>query len=189
MIYYMSHPDVVVDPDVPVPAWPLSEQGLRRMAIAAKLSFVRRVGAIYSSDEKKALDGAHILGQASGLTPKIQPDLGENDRSSTGYLPQDQFLSHVHAFFAEPEKSVGGWESAVDAQARIVRAVKSIQNLEGAKDIVIVAHGGVGALLLTSLLGRPISMNQEQPGSAGGNWYSFDAEQWALKSGWLPFEG
>ena len=31
LVYFITHPDVVIDPDVPVPQWPLSAQGKERM--------------------------------------------------------------------------------------------------------------------------------------------------------------
>jgi len=50
--------------------------------------------------------------------------LGENDRSATGFLARDEFEATVNAFFAYPQDSIRGWEPAVDAQARIVRAIE-----------------------------------------------------------------
>lgn len=31
LVYFITHPEVVIDPGVPVPQWPLSETGRRRM--------------------------------------------------------------------------------------------------------------------------------------------------------------
>ena len=31
LVYLITHPDVVIDPDVPVPQWPLSARGKERM--------------------------------------------------------------------------------------------------------------------------------------------------------------
>lgn len=30
-LYFITHPNVLIDPTVPVPQWPLSERGLARM--------------------------------------------------------------------------------------------------------------------------------------------------------------
>ncbi len=65
--------------------------------------------------------------------------------------------------FARPSESVRGWERAVDAQARIVRAVNRILDAREHGDIAIVAHGGVGTLLLCHLLKEPISRGRDQP--------------------------
>jgi broad specificity phosphatase PhoE len=77
---------------------------------------------IYCSTERKAIEGAAILAKALGLPYSASPELGENDRSSTGYLPQKEFAAVVAEFFGKPEESVRGWERAIDAQTRIVTA-------------------------------------------------------------------
>ena len=185
MYYYITHPDVVIDPEVPVPQWPLSEVGRERMEKALRLPFLKDVHALYCSMEQKARDGAEILGAHLALKAIARADLGENDRSSTGYLPRDAFLTHVEAFFGNPSESIAGWETAENAQARIVKAVRAIASEEGFdKTVVILGHGGVGSLLLTSLMGAPISMAQEQPGSSGGNWFSFNPDAWTVHSTW-----
>ena len=63
---------------------------------------------------------ARPMADRLGLTPIVIDGLGENDRSSTGYLPKAEFEAVADAFFARPEESVRGWERAVDAQRRIV---------------------------------------------------------------------
>ena len=39
------------------------------------------------------------------LTPIIRADLGENDRSATGYLPRAEFEAMADAFFSRPDKA------------------------------------------------------------------------------------
>jgi broad specificity phosphatase PhoE len=190
MFYYISHPDVVIDPAVPVARWPLSRRGLQRMELLLEKPWVGGLKAVYCSTEQKAIDGAAVLTNHLDLAAQTWPDLGENDRTSTGYLPKEAFVAHAQRFFENPDTSIAGWETASAAQARIIAAVKQIYRGEGAgRDIAIVAHGGVGALLLTSLMARPISTEQEQPGSTGGNWFAFNAENWTLASGWVPIDG
>lgn len=188
LVYYITHPDVVMDPEIPVPQWPLSERGLARMRAMLSQPWVPSLQAIYASDEQKAQDGAHVIAGHLGLTVKTREALGENDRSSTGFLSQDEFFRHRDAFFNEPDKSVAGWETSRDAQARIVGAVRALAAEETADVLAIVAHGGVGALLLTSVMGEEISLDLDQPPTNGGNWFAFDAGNWSLKSGWAPID-
>jgi broad specificity phosphatase PhoE len=62
------------------------------------------------------------------------------------------------AFFANPDVSVRGRERAVDVQARIVVAVHAVAAAEnGAGDILVAAHGAVGAFLRGQLAEAPIS--------------------------------
>lgn len=188
-VTYISHPDVIIDPEVPVARWPLSKRGRARMTTMLELSWIAKISAVYCSTEQKALDGADILGRHLNLDPQVREDLGENDRTATGYLEQEAFLAHVGKFFGRPEESVEGWEPAQGAQDRITGAVRSIASHHAKADhVAIVAHGGVGALLLTSLMGKPISMEQEQPGKTGGNYFNFDAATWELSHGWHPVD-
>jgi broad specificity phosphatase PhoE len=184
-VYFISHPDVTIDPDVPVPEWPLSPRGRTRMASFLALSWAPDIRVLRCSTERKAIDGAGILADALGLPFRKLKGLGENDRSATGYLPKAEFESVADQFFAEPSRSIRGWERAVDARRRIVAAVKRIAvSSSGAGSIAIVSHGGVGALLLGHLMRLPISRDQDQPGNNGGNYFSFDAEFWRLQHGW-----
>ncbi len=93
------------------------------------------------------------------------------DRSATGYLPPAEFEAVADGFSARPHDSVRGWERAVDAQRRVVAAVeRAVAAADG--DLVVVSHGGVGALLLCHLLGVPIDRRYDQPGQ--GSWFRFD---------------
>ena len=151
--------------------------------------WVADLGAVWCSTERKAIDAAEIIATAIGTRPRQIGELGENDRSSTGYLPKTEFEATADAFFANPNRSVRGWETAADAQARIVAAIARVVTATRAgRDIAVVAHGGVGALLLCQLKHRPISRAEDQPAGGGGNYFSFDATTRSLRHGWRPIE-
>lgn len=188
-LHFITHPEVVIDPAMPVPDWPLSAEGVRRMALALDRPWMGNLDAIFSSAERKATDAARIMAERFGLSPVIVEELGENDRSTTGYLPKAEFEAVANAFFARPEESVRGWERAADAQSRVVAAVENIlTRAHGGGDIAVVFHGGVGALLLCHFKGAPISRVEDQPGDGGGNVYSLDTTTRALLSGWRRIE-
>jgi broad specificity phosphatase PhoE len=186
--HFITHPEVMIDAAVPVPDWPLSPIGLGRMRRACELPWLVDVRGIFSSTERKARDAANILAESLQLSPVLIAELGENDRSATGYLPNDQFQRLADRFFAVPDQSVRGWERAIDAQRRIVLAVDHAIAMAPSGDIAIVSHGAVGALLLCHLKGVPISRAEDQPGEGGGNVFSFDAESRRLLSGWCRIE-
>ena len=184
-ILFVTHPEVVIDPAVPLPDWPLSPLGRERMEAFCGRPELASVGRIVCSDERKARDGAAIVGARLGLSVEADARLGENDRSATGYVAPPRFWEIVERFFAKPDVSVEGWERARDAQARIVGAVRDIaSSASGHDDICLVSHGGVGTLLLCDLLNEPISMRRGQPVSGGGCFFVFDAARWALEEGW-----
>lgn len=189
VIRFITHPEVVIDPAVPVPDWPLSAEGLRRTAAMLKRPWVADIRAVFTSAERKARDMAALLAAHLGLSPVEDEALGENDRSATGYLPKAEFEGVADAFFANPDASIRGWERAVDAQHRIVSAVDRVMAAAPTKgDVAIVSHGGVGALLLCHLMGTPISRAKDQPGGGGGNVFAFNARTRALLHGWRPIE-
>jgi broad specificity phosphatase PhoE len=186
---FITHPNVVIDPAVPVPRWPLSERGRERMRAGLHQPWVRGLTAVHCSTEQKAIDGASILAQHLGIAYATHEALGENDRSSTGFLPPPEFERVADAFFAHPEDSVRGWERAVDAQQRIVAAVHAVDRSDTTMGTVaIVSHGAVGALLQCWLAGEPISRQWDQPANGGGNWFAFTLEPRALRSPWQPID-
>jgi broad specificity phosphatase PhoE len=188
-IIFITHPEVVIDPAVPVPEWPLSEKGRVRMTAFAADPVLGQVRAIYASTERKAMDGAAILGERLGLPFETDERLGENDRSSTGFIAPPEFWEVVDAFFARPDESVRGWETASDAQRRIVAAVRRIATeCPVAGDIAIVAHGGVGTLLLAHLTRAADARPLAQPNGGGGCYFVIDRELFKAQGGWRVFE-
>lgn len=188
-LYFITHPNVVVSRDVPVPRWPLSELGRKRMRAGLAQPWVREISSIYCSSEQKAIDGARILADHLGLSFTQIEDLGENDRSATGFLPPDEFEHVADQFFASPTVSVRGWERAVDAQVRIVKAIEAITQKEKTKGaIAIVSHGAVGTLLYCHLAGVPIERRWDQPANGGGNYFRFALSPRAAHSWWQPID-
>jgi broad specificity phosphatase PhoE len=168
-ILFISHPEVEQDPARPVPLWRLSPRGIARMRAFAGTEEARGIRAIWSSAETKAIEAAGLLGAALGLGLSVEEGLGENDRSATGYLPPPEFQKAADAFFAHPDESFRGWETARAAQRRICEAVARVAAARPpAGDMAILAHGGVGALLLAAVSGQPISRALDQPGGGGG---------------------
>lgn len=185
-LYFITHPNVVVSRDVPVPRWPLSELGRQRMRAGLRQPWIKDVKAIHCSNEQKAIDGAEILAAHLSIGFQKIEQLGENDRSATGFLPPDEFERVADQFFASPHTSVRGWERAVDAQARIVRAVEQIPECDGS--IAIVSHGAVGTLLYCHLAGEPIARRWDQPPNGGGNYYAFTLAPRAVHCWWQPID-
>jgi broad specificity phosphatase PhoE len=151
--------------------------------------WVGGVRSVFTSAERKALDAAYIVAGHLFLTPVVIADLGENDRSATGYLPKAEFEAVANEFFAHPAERVSGWERAIDAQRRIVQAMDRVIAMAPAQgDIAIISHGGVGTLLLCYLKGIPISRTEDQPNGGGGNAFSFEVATRRLLTGWRRIE-
>lgn len=186
---YITHPQVQIDPAVPVPKWGLSEIGRARAEATALQPWVRTLGRIVSSDETKAIETANFLAAAAGVVVETNDTMGENDRSATGFLPPPEFEKAADWFFANPTESFNGWERAIDAQARISAAVFRILDEHDPKvPIAFVGHGGVGTLLKCKLGSTAISRSGDQKGGGGGNLFAFRLADRALACDWTPME-
>ncbi|MCJ8508016.1 phosphoglycerate mutase family protein [Rhizobium lemnae] len=189
---YISHPQVQIDPQIPVPDWSLSPLGRERVFAVAARPWVTKLQRIISSPERKAIETAEILVEAAGVELEIASASREIDRSATGYLTHDAHEEAADRFFADPSRSFRGWEKAIDAQQRIVTTISQIiLEHDPARPIVFVGHGGVGTLLKCALAGRSIARDWDQP-AGGGNLFCFslarNLAECRLKCEWTPME-
>ncbi len=178
----VTHPEVIVDPAIAIPEWRLSELGRRRASSFALSPVTDRVSQIWSSEERKARDTAEILAGPREIPVRIDRDLGENDRSATGFLPPPEFDSAADAFFARPDASFRGWERAVDAQSRILAATRRIVASHTGSDLALITHGGVGTLLWCAVMDLPIDRAHDQPGQ--GHYWTADLATLRPRHGW-----
>lgn len=186
--YYLTHSQVQIDPSIPVPQWSLSLKGRQRIEASRNKPWLRSLRRIVSSDERKAVETATILAKALDLSVEQRPNMGENDRSATGFITPDKFEAAADAFFAEPDKSWRGWERAIDTQTRIVAAVEAtLADHPLDRPVLFVGHGAVGTLLKCQLSARPIARDRDQPGG-GGNIYAFDLAERRLLCDWTAIE-
>lgn len=180
--YFISHPEVVIDKTVPVSQWDLSDKGRVRLGQLLEKPWISDIEAIYSSMEKKAVTTAKVISDRLNIPVNYVEELGEMDRSSTGVLELLDFEQTVDQFFSNPEISIRGWERAVDAQERIINAVKKILEKTQNKNVAIVSHGGVGSLLICHLKGVPINRAEDQPGQ--GHFFVFETDSNKLIHSW-----
>lgn len=182
---YLTHPEVVIDPAIPVADWGLSPTGADRTAtLAARLA--QTPVQVISSAERKALETAWPLAARFGTPVTVRPGMHENDRTATGYLPEPEFQATADAFFATPHQSIRGWERAIDAQSRIADEVRRAVNSHLGDRIIFCGHGGVGTLLYCDLADKSIDRTWDQTG--GGHWFSFDPDNWTALSHWASME-
>lgn len=170
VLRYLSHPQVRIDADIPLPEWSLSNQGRARVMALQGADWLAATGAIISSAEVKARETAALIGDMLGLTPGIDPALNEIDRSSTGYLPHDRHEAVADAFFANPHTSVAGWERALDVQARGIAAIRAHLARHPGGDLLIVGHGGIGTLTWCALAGQDARNRPDQAAGGGCVW-------------------
>ncbi|QYO76861.1 histidine phosphatase family protein [Devosia salina] len=189
---YLTHPQVRIDAAVPVPLWGLSSQGRARAESFVGRGVIPAGAIVFSSRETKALELAELLAAAAGTPVLSDHEMGENDRSSTGFLPPALFEAQADRFFAHPQQSADGWERAIDAQARIVATVRTaLASVPAGMPVIFCGHGAVGTLLKCRIGNRRISREEDQgrigaPG--GGNGFLFDLAARQLLTDWTPME-
>jgi broad specificity phosphatase PhoE len=185
VLRYVTHPQVCIEPAVPVTRWSLSEHGRARAHSLCEQPWITSVGRIIASDETKAVDTGRILAERLGLSLEIRAGIGENDRSAAGFVPPAAFEILANAFFAEPEQSVRGWERAVDAQRRIAEGLADLL-APSPRDILVVGHGAVGTLWYCHLNRLAIERRHDQPGQ--GHYFTVDLEVGRAIHPWRPID-
>ena len=171
-IRYLTHPQVKIEPAIPVPSWGLSEVGRTRTETLATAGWLSGTTQVISSGERKAIETAEIIGGILNVAIEVREAMHENDRSATGFLPSDEFETVATEFFAQPLMSIRGWERAIDAQLRIVREVELVLARNRAGDVLFVGHGAVGTLLFCHYSGFAIDRAYDQP-AGGGHYFAF----------------
>ena len=157
IVRYLSHPQVTIDPQLAVPLWSLNKTGRERVALLARSGALAGTRHVICSGETKAVETATPLANALGCNLVVREAMHENDRSSTGYLPREEFESVADQFFARPDESARGWETAICAQTRIVSEVRDCLRHCDDSDVLLVDRGGVGTLFFCNLSNVPIS--------------------------------
>ncbi|MEM7275645.1 MAG: histidine phosphatase family protein [Actinomycetota bacterium] len=185
LLRYVSHPEVVIDGDVPVARWGLTDRGRTRAEALAGQPWFASAGLVVSSDEVKAVETAAVIEARHGLVAEVRPGTGEIDRSATGFLPEPVYGEVSSAFFANPEDSPHGWERAVDGQTRIRTELADLL-ADGPADVVVIGHGGVGTLLWCHLAGLAIDQRHDQPHP--GHWWTYDRAAGDAVHGWWPID-
>lgn len=184
-LIFVSHPQVVVDPEVPVTQWSLSHEGKQALQSFLQKNIWPVPEMVWCSDETKAQQTAESLAQYFACPFETHAALGENDRSATGFLPVAEFEQVADCFFAQPEESIRGWEKAIDAQARICEAVAALllkASRSGYKKTAIAGHGATGTLLYCALAGLQISRQYDQPSQ--GHYWCYDLDKQQMLHGW-----
>ena len=166
-IRYLTHPQVKIEPAVPVPSWGLSDVGRIRTEALANAEWLSETTQIISSGERKAIETAAIIAGQLKVTVEVRDAMHENDRSTTGFLAPDEFETVADQFFAQPLVSIRGWERAIDAQLRIVREVERVLARNRSGDVLFVGHGAVGTLLFCHYSGLAIDRAHDQPAGGG----------------------
>jgi 2,3-bisphosphoglycerate-dependent phosphoglycerate mutase len=128
---------------------PLTAEGeLQAVALADRLFDARPVRLV-SSPYRRAVESVRPLATRLGLRLEIDPRLCERMLSAT---PMPEWRAALRSSFDDPELCLPGGESSRAAVARGLEAVAAATSDVG--PTVVVTHGNLLSLLLSSLDGR-----------------------------------
>ncbi|MDA9411009.1 histidine phosphatase family protein [Bradyrhizobium sp. CCBAU 45384] len=187
VVRYLTHPQVTIDPSIPVPEWGLSQIGRARTETVTATGQLSGTREVISSGERKAIETAEIIAAKLGIGVEVREAMHENDRSATGFLVPDEFEATANQFFGQPHVSIRGWERAVDAQLRIVGEVEHVLARGTPGDVLFVGHGGVGTLLYCHYAGLAIDRVHDQL-AGGGCFFAFTSQERRVLHGWRRLE-
>jgi probable phosphoglycerate mutase len=159
----------------------LSELGREQAVAAAEVLAKRQPLVIVSSDLRRALDTAVVLGERAGQPVLVDTRLRET------HLGDWQGMTHLEVDTAAPGARLAwrdnarwaphGGESRVDVAARSLPVVEELvaEQTEWGRDeperpVVVVAHGGLIAALTAELLGLPVDNWPVLGGMGNASW-------------------
>ncbi|MGE2714944.1 glucosyl-3-phosphoglycerate phosphatase [Mycolicibacterium litorale] len=162
----------------------LSELGREQAVVAAEALAKRQPLLIMSSDLRRALDTALVLGERSGLPVSVDTRLRET------HLGDWQGMTHLEVDAVAPGARLAwrddarwaphGGESRVDVAARSRPLIAELvagqpewgSDADGHADrpVVLVAHGGLIAALTADLLGLPVDNWPVLGGMGNASW-------------------
>ena len=135
----------------------LGERGKTQAETVAALLASRHPAAIYCSMMRRARETAEPIARASGLDLLPIESLHERRMGSlSGVLREEGWAAYETAKqrweAGDLDYTHEGGESYAEIRARVVPAVEAIAARDPGKTVVVVAHGVVIRVLLTSLL-------------------------------------
>lgn len=139
----------------------ITAAGVEQMNRLAAFLSAHPIQAMYSSDLRRAVKGARIIGKDLGIDPVTVHALREL------HLGRWEGLTREEASERFPEEAgfrfrdlatdkVKGGESLKDLRARVLPALVEIIGRHRNKKVCVVAHGGVNRVILAEAMGLPI---------------------------------
>ena len=170
----------------------LTAVGLEQAAVAAPALAALGPDRMVSSDLRRAADTAEVVGAACGLPVKFDARLRETHLGRWQGRTVDEIErldpGAIVAWRSDPEWAPPGGESRVDVVARARPVVDELgaefADEESATTVLLVAHGGLIAGLVTGLMELPTSTWPAFGGLGNCRWAVLarrsDHPQWRL---------
>jgi probable phosphoglycerate mutase len=160
---------------------PLSDRGRAQSRALARELARETIDVLVSSDLRRAVETAAIIGQARGLQPQLDPRLRELDMGDWEGLTSDEIerkAGDVLRRLNEGDLDVrpGGGESLREMEQRASSAVTELVDANRGRRLAIVTHLGV----IRALLGRSRGVTR----GAGARSAPSDSAAGVRNAGW-----
>jgi broad specificity phosphatase PhoE len=135
----------------------LGARGGRQAAAVARALAAMRPDGLVCSAMRRARETADLVAEACGLVARLEPELHERKMGPLSGVPRDEGLAaYVEArsrwIAGQLEYTHEGGESYAEIRARVGPVFERLAREWRGRTVVIVAHGVVIRVLLTSLL-------------------------------------
>ncbi len=137
----------------------LSPEGMRQAERLRERLASEKINVIYSSDLKRALDTAKIIGSSHNVEVKSFAELKEINFGEIEGKTFEQIKEHAGILeeiyvTGNPEISPPGGESLNQLANRVAKFIPELHKHSAEETILVVAHGGTLRVLLGILLGK-----------------------------------
>jgi probable phosphoglycerate mutase len=138
---------------------PLNERGwAQSLAVATYLAQYLPIGALYTSDLRRAVETAEIIGKRLKLPVQMHAGLREYNFGALEGSTTAEVIAKWQALLdrwrTDPSVRPPGGESAIDFAMRVGGALQEIIAHHQAERVAVVAHGGSLSVGLAVLLGE-----------------------------------
>jgi len=141
----------------------LTDVGRIQMETLAERLRHTRISAVFSSDLRRSLVGARIIGRHHDVPVLSMPELREMNFGTWEGLTLEEVRERFPGELLKREKDPagyfipGGGESLTGFSQRILSSMKEILHKREGEDILLVAHGMVNRVILSDALGMDLS--------------------------------
>ncbi len=165
----------------------LNATGLRQAAAAGRWLADAGIGALYSSDLRRAWQTAQAIGRTLGLVPRAEPALRERRYGVFEGLTYDEARrDHPDGYAAFAGRNADydfeNGESLTTLFARVTGAVQRIAGRHPGGNVAVVVHGGVLDIVNRFVRGNPLDLPRDfLIPNAGINWIARRDGVWSIE--------
>ena len=137
----------------------LTEVGILQFEKLAERLRYTKIQAVYSSDLKRAVMGARIIGRHHDVPHHVLPELREihfGEWEGLGLQEvRERFPEKVQHRMTDPVnfRAPGNGESVAELSQRVMPCLEGILKRQQGLDFLIVAHGAVNRVILCNAIG------------------------------------